>query len=710
MSKKRDGSTGRDGVTRRDFLDGVAVGAAGLAAAAASPHLTGAEAMIHGHGGTSKPLPAGYYPPTSTGITGQPNNVIRDTMKIDGRPDPDHVHSTHGGPGIFTYNAREVDDDYDLVVVGAGASGIAAAKWYQDRFGPDSKILLIDSLPDFGGHSHRNEFHIPDASNGGADVMLLRNGGTVNLDSIGAWNQPQGGQLDIPGSYGQPAVDMLAFCGVDPDNFPSSSGPGIPSSYGLRQMLLFPKEDWGKDSVVRAKQGSQTWPEFLATTPYSPEAQAGIATIMTDDSTDWISVKDGPKTDQEKKAILAQISYKKYLMDYVGVNEEATGYLQRTSHGLFAVGIQCTQAGDTWALENPGFDGLGLNGDIFPGIGRTAQQDSMPNSDPSRAWPDGNTSLLRLLVSKLIPNAIGDVGGTRPNQDNILVAKADYSQLDRKSNGVRIRLNSTVADVRPGREKCKRDRHGKWPKEGLATITYVTGTGWKRRAERVRGRHVVMACWNRVTARIVDGLPHNQVKNLCYARKAPLVYCRVGLNNWQAFADAKISSISPRGNSLFWDSTSLSAGAKFGTSYGPTPNTPAQPAHLSLTRTPDDPTALTQLESYERGREILLGMSFQDFEDAIVDVIDRTVNTQGGNFEPERDIASIIVNRWNYGYAYELCSTFDPSLYGPVADQPQVLGRKPYKNVAIANSDSGAFAYTHSAINEAYRAVQDLPG
>ena len=79
------------------------------------------------------------------------------------------------------------------------------------------------------------------------------------------------------------------------------------------------------------------------------------------------------------------------------------------------------------------------------------------------------------------------------------------------------------------------------------------------------------------------------------------------------------------------------------------------------------------------------------------------------DFDPERDIDSIMVNRWNYGYAYELCSTFDPSLFGPVAQQPQVLGRKPYKNVAIANSDSGAFAYTHSAINEGYRAVNDLP-
>ena len=49
-------------------------------------------------------------------------------------------------------------------------------------------------------------------------------------------------------------------------------------------------------------------------------------------------------------------------------------------------------------------------------------------------------------------------------------------------------------------------------------------------------------------------------------------------------------------------------------------------------------------------------------------------------------------------------------MYGPVSRQPQVRGRKPFRNVSIANSDSGAFAYTHSAINEAYRAVQDLPG
>jgi len=674
-----------DNITRRDFLDGVAITAAGLAAAAAAPHLTGAEAALaasrHQH-----PTP---YPPTDTGVVGQRNAVIRDTMAFDGLPNPRDVHSTKGGPGIHPRHARDVDDTYDLVVVGAGASGLAAAKWYQDRFGANAKILLVDPLPDFGGHSHRNEFHI-------GDTTLLRNGGTVNLDSIGTWNLDAGGpRQDIPGSYGQPALDMLEFCGVHPaeGEFPEGGNQQL----GLRTAYLFPRKDWGKDYVV-PRASSVGLADFLATTPYSAAAQAGIVRAIEDEDTDWIALKHGPKTDQEKKAILARITYKRYLKEYVGLNEEAAGWFQRFSHGLFAAGIQATQAGDMWALGEDGFAGLGLNSDIFPGIGRTAEQDMRDiEANPTVAWPDGNASLLRLLVSKLIPSVIGDVNGARPNQENILIAKADYGQLDRRGHDVRIRLNHTVVDVKPAHGRHK-----------LAEIVYVKTGGDCRKGERVRAKHVVMACWNRVTARLVDGLPKEQVRNLDYARKAPLIYCRVGLRNWQAFKAAGISSITPRGNSLFWDSTSLQVGAHFGGVYQ-APTTPDKPALISLTCTPGNPRRLTQLESYEEGRRTMLEMSFRDYERAIVDVLDRTLNVLGGDFDPERDIDSIMVNRWNYGYAYELCSTFDPSLFGPNTRQPQVLGRKPYKNVAIANSDSGAFAYTHSAINEAYRAVQDLP-
>ena len=109
---------------------------------------------------------------------------------------------------------------------------------------------------------------------------------------------------------------------------------------------------------------------------------------------------------------------------------------------------------------------------------------------------------------------------------------------------------------------------------------------------------------------------------------------------------------------------------------------------LNFTVVPTDHDATPQLAAYEGGRKKLLQMSFRDLERALIDVLDRSVNKSGGDFEPQRDIHSIMINRWNYGYAHELTSVWDPSLYGPWANQPQVRGRRPVKNVSIANSDS----------------------
>ena len=678
-----------DGITRRDFLDGVAISAAGLAAAAAAPHLTGAEALAasHGHHHGPAPLPPGYFPPTVTGLKGQPDHVVEDIMRIDGPPNQRDVHSTKGGPGIHVRHVRDSDETYDCVIVGAGASGIAAAKYYRDRFGESSRILLLDPLPDFGGHSHRNEFHV-------GPTTFLKNGGTVNLDSTGTWNKQTGGLMDIPGSYGQPAVDMLDYLGVEPDTFPEIGSANL----GLRTMLLFPAKDWGKDYVLPNKTNAQTWPQWLATTPWSPEAQAAIARIQ-EGTTDWIEAEHGEMTPEQKKAILSRLTQKRYYMDYIGAPEKAILQYQRNGHGLLGAGAQAVSAGDMWALGAPGFEGLELGLEPFPGIGRTPQFVLLEEEEesPSPTWPDGNASLLRLLVDRLIPGAVSHPGGAAPTMENVVNAVTDYTKFDRPGNKVRIRLHSLVFRVEPA---SKRKR--------LAEVDYLIDG--EKHGRRVRAKHVVMACWNRVTAHVLEDLPRQQVKDLCYARKVPLIYGRAALNNWQAFKDANIGSISPRGNSLFWDSTSVQAGHRFGSVYGPTPTTPDQPAVLNFTVVPTDHDATPQLAAYEGGRKKLLQMSARDLEKALVDVIDRTVNKSGGSFEPQRDIHSIMFNRWNYGYAHEMTSVWDPSLYGPWANQPQVRGRKPVRNVSIANSDSAAFAYTHSAINEGYRAVQDLPG
>jgi spermidine dehydrogenase len=518
----------------------------------------------------------------------------------------------------------------------------------------------------------------------------------------------------------------------------SGGAAGIPASFGLYQRLLFPAAEFGSDHVVAARNAgpfaglepatAAGWAAFLARTPYSAKAQADILRVQTATDDFLANAPGAPLTQEQKRAYLTSITYKQYLVNHAGINDEAFfGEYWRGSGGLLGAGGQAVSAADCWILGRPGFpDGVGLGDteDIdLAGIGRTPYQDSRSTGGPSRAWPDGNTSLLRLALSRLIPNAFPNVdvgdGPKRPDQLSIVKAQALYPELDNPRNPVRVRLNSTVFNVEP----CK-DRKGYSPVDYV--LNRVPGTdrhhhhhghgNGKNEGRRVWARHVVMACWNRVTAHVVDGLPKKQVEGLCYARKVPLIYGRVGLNNWQAFADSKVASVSPRGTSPFWDSFSVSAGAGFGPNatpgkyYGPTPNQPpTAPAQLTFSVVPNHPDAMPQLFAYSTGQQMIRERSWGDLEDSVIDLIDRTVNKEGGDFDPERDIADWKINRWSYGYAHELTSTFDPSAYGPVAGQPQVAGRQPFRNVAIANSDSEAFAYTHSAINEGYRAVQDLP-
>jgi len=731
----------KDGITRRDFVDGALVGAAGIAAASAIPsYVTGTSTA---KAASPKGIRPGYYPPAFRDpLVGQRDKVINRAMKIDGEPvkKAADVHSTKGGPGIHPNRETATGEEYDCVIVGGGASGIAAAKFYQDKYGSDKKILILEQLPDFGGHSKRNEFHTPNAANGNADVMALRNGGAVNLDSIGTWNKPGPASTGIPGSYGQPAVDFLSWAGVDTataTKWQNGGAAGIPSSYGLYARNYWPSAEFGGVDHCDANRNVGPfanlepntlagWTAWLDRTPYSAAAKAGILRVQFTNEDFLANAPGAPLTQDQKRAYLTTITYKQYMLNHVGINEEAfNGEYWRGSGSLLGAGGQAVSAADCWALGRPGFPsnvGLGSTTNLdFPGLGRTPYMDARSDATPTRAWPDGNTSLLRLAVSKLIPNAFPDVnvgdGPQRPDQLSILKSNCLYEELDNPSNNVRIRINATVYSV--GTNGSGGSSPVKYVYNPVPRNLLQAGGGprpiYPGGGQVVSAKHIIMACWNRVTSHIVQGLPEEQKEGLCYARKVPLIYGRVALKNWQAFADSKVSSIAPKGASPFYSTISLSAGAGFGPTatpgkyYGPTPNQPpTAPAQLTFTAIPNDPNAEPQVYAYSTGQQILRSMSWADMEDEVIRLIDLSVNQEGGDFDPARDIDSWAINRWMYGYAHELSSNYDPSMYGAIETQPHYAGRQPFRNVAIANSDSEGFAYTHSAISEAYRAVNDL--
>ena len=118
------------------------------------------------------------------------------------------------------------------------------------------------------------------------------------------------------------------------------------------------------------------------------------------------------------------MSYASFLKDVAGVHEDIIKFYQALPHGLFGVGIDAVSAQDAWGFDLPGFDGLKLD----PTPGKGMNRDAIPNEEAEKYFfhfPDGNASIARLLVRKLIPEAIpGKLGvGCRAGEGELCEAR-----------------------------------------------------------------------------------------------------------------------------------------------------------------------------------------------------------------------------------------------------------------------------------------------
>jgi len=296
-------------------------------------------------------------------------------------------------------------------------------------------------------------------------------------------------------------------------------------------------------------------------------------------------------------------------------------------------------------------------------------------------FPDGNASIARLLVRGLIPGAV-----SRGTAEDIVTAAIDYSQLDRPGTPVRLRLSSPVMRV----------RHRGQP--GRAADVEVVWIG-RRGLESARAKHCILACWHTVIPYLCAEFPQSQKDAMRYQVKVPLVYTTVGLRQWTAFEKLGFSRASCPGSYHY--SARLDFGPQIG-GYVPA-KSPDEPVLVSMERTPCLP-GLPERDQHRAGRGELFSTTFATFERSIRDQLARMLSA--GGFDPGRDIEAITVNRWPHGYAYEYNPLFDPDW--PDGQAPHEIARRPLGRIAIANSDASAGAYTDKAIDEAWRAVQDL--
>jgi spermidine dehydrogenase len=627
----------RRNITRRDFLNGVAV----TAGAAMMPwHLFAA-------GDLDPEKSPDYYPPARTGLRGSHAGSF------------DAAHSLRDGTFWDAAGApQDTGETYDLVIVGGGISGLSAAHFYRKTAGASARILILDNHDDFGGHAKRNEFQV-------GNRTLLGYGGTYSIES--------------PEPYSAVARGVIEELGIEVSSFPKYLDRDLYGSMGRVPKIFFDKETFGSEKLVDdpcpfpggetydlAVAGPDAWTHFMAEAPIAEQARKDVSRLCREKK----NYLPGLSADQQE-ARLARISYAQFLTEQAGMHADVIRLFQTISQPLFGVGIEAVAALDAAETGYPGFSGM----DVAP--------EALSNERKYFFhFPDGNASIARLLVRKLIPEAM-------PGNSvvDVVTARANYAKLDEKSSALRIRLNSTAVRVKHVGDPAT-------AKE--VEVAYARGG----KVYTVKAKQVILACWNMMIPYLCEDLPEGQKEALAFATKVPLLYTNVLLRNWTAFQKLGANSIyAPGGYHTHVDL-----------------DLPVNIGEYRCSRTPDEPTVVHMSKSpcragrpardqHSAGRIELYNTTFETMERKIREQLVRTLGP--GGFDPARDILAITVNRWPHGYAYEYSSLWDKFVLEG-GETPCERARKTFGRIAIANCDAGARAYTDEAMNQAWRAVGEL--
>jgi spermidine dehydrogenase len=295
-------------ISRRDFLNGAA---ALVATATPAGALAGAD-----------PSDAGTYPPARTGLRGSHvgSYEVAHELVWQGKRDWGRV--------------RDADPDlYDVVVVGAGISGLSAAWFYRDAH-PDARILVLDNHDDFGGHAKRNEFTLDGKT-------LIAYGGSQTLED--------------PGSYSAIAKGLLSNLGVRTQAFEAAYDHDFFRRNGLSAATYFDSEHFGADRLVGyplvdytswlpIAEPSMGVAKAVSQMPLTENARRELLQLVQARGNRLAGI---PAADQED--FLRHLSYRDFLVRHLSVTSKTLGMY--ATFGL----ISCTVA-----------SGGGVTFDVYP--------------------------------------------------------------------------------------------------------------------------------------------------------------------------------------------------------------------------------------------------------------------------------------------------------------------------------------------------------
>lgn len=603
-------------ISRRDFVNGAMVAGAGFLLRGQVPAPTSPADLWNGYGGI------GDYRLS--------NGNTYDVMTT--------AHAMRDGKFARTSGAIDTGETYDLVSVGGGISGLAAAVFFQKNKG--GRCLVLDNHPIFGGEAKRNEFlvdgHALTAHQGSAIFLVPQKGGYTDrfYEMIGMDRR---------------TLEYQRWSGSSPEMSLSQSPYATPKDYGFYFGSQFGKRPgvWVTDPWGRKLEGA-------------PLTDAVKKELMR-----WHDVPDhGPRPKTEGDDLSRQldsITLEEHLMARHQISRETVrNYLSPVEGGGYGLGPDALSAYCAYAIETE-----------FPEDGDDKLGDQM--------FPDGNSGFARLMVKTLIPDAFA---GPR-TVEAVWRNRVRFAALDRTGQSTRIRLNATVVRV---------EHEGE-----VVAITYVKGG----RLFKVRARSAVMAGGSWTSKHIVHDLPTSHRDAYAQFYRSPCLLANIAVRNWRFLYKMGMSGcrwFEGLGNYL----SVRKMATLGGDDRGINPDSPTVLTIKVLFAQPGLPIG----EQGSRGRAQMLGTSFAQYERAFREQLGDMFAP--GGFDPRRDIAGIILNRWGHAYVNP-----QPGFFFGIDGRPaprDVLRNQPHGRITFANTDLAGAMDHRNSIREADRAVKQLVG
>ncbi len=628
---------------RRDFLNGLAFLTPGLA---------------WGQGAAA----GSTYPPALTGLRGSDPQAM----------DAAHALAWSGDTGGTPMS--DAGATWDLVVVGAGISGLSTAYYYRQRVKPDARILLLDNHDDFGGHARRNEFTVDGRS-------VLSYGGTQSFDS--------------PQDYSPQARALLTDLGIDMLALRRAYDLEFFRHHALSMGVYYDAATFGRAALIPSSPPTLRPPQYYSrhyvpglvvppafaarwhTAPLAAAQQAQLRQVLAN------APPGRGKPGLRQSDVTEAQTYLAFLRTTYRMTDPALlALLSMTSAedaalGGYGVSMEVAVEGGMLGLGSPAQRQRWFEAGADDGVAEAPPENGDDEDMDGYLFhfPDGGATLARLLVHRLVPGVAAVSGAA-----NSVGARFDYAQLDRPDRQpVNIRLSSTALRVANTADQVQ--------------VQYLQ----HGQLHQTRARHVVMAGWSAVTAHVVQGLPPAQKEAMRANVKMPMVYAQVVLRRWSALQKAGVAVAYAPGAPFQY--CQMDFPVHMGR-YTP-PVSPNDPACLLMIRVPGPLMDKAEpADLFRAGRAELLGQDFAYYEQAVLTQLQGMYGQHG--LDTQRDVAAITVNRWGHGFVWEGATYQGQPAHTSAARR---LG-----NIIMAGADSQGHAYMDAAIDAAWRAVHELAG